>query len=858
MNKQLKIIAIRPLEGCVSHILKVLKPEMTYFLYNNYEMCDNDQFIRNKGEIIPFDFFRLDVNSPNISISAIVGKNGDGKSSLVELMIRILNNFAKIYRFGGDTNNLVYISGINAKLYFSVIDGISETFYKIHIENDDIDNSITLYKEKEPIWSYGFNIENNQPINISDLGGHGQKEKELFVADYFFTLVANYSLYAYNSYDFEEEWEWLREEKPDSEQQVCWLDSVFHKNDGYQTPVVLHPFRKDGNVDINTEKELSTQRLLSLFLTDDTSPNSFRWVNERQFVEDIIYTLHQESILDTKTYYNYFRNSYYYDAYRDQSAPALKELDEKIQKLPNNTSLKDEIEEEIKREFVQPLIAMDEYLVKYNNIFNRAIKVFDRLIKDLKSERDNSQNIDRKSDIRKFSEQVREVCKHARNYIDKQILVDLDTYAENIWQRTANFNFNQYFQIVLVIFIQEQWCKKIPYLKDSIEKLNKLENELGSKAFDYLTYKTLSIIKKYPQYDDANRFAYFQGYLFNNATMGQHESSQYEKAIEDILRDTSHITLKIRQTLNLLDYNFHTHTRHDAALYNDFISLFRLSSNKKEIQINKQREVVTERIRKLNLSEYYNKIKPLCKSDSELIDFLPSPIFETDAIIVSDKEMSRLSNLSSGEKQFLGATSAVLYHLRNINSVIPREIDSIIDKKQIYQYKHINIIFEEIELYFHPEFQRVFIKNLLDNIQQMNFKNITSINILFVTHSPFILSDIPISNVLFLEKGEPRTDMINKRMNTFSSNIYDLISEGFFLDAPMGEFAANLIKKIIEDIRNDKINSQNRNQYETLINLIGDEFLKSELKIELYKKNGDEKELEIVKLENRLKLLKEE
>ncbi|MBS5980830.1 MAG: hypothetical protein KIB51_14115, partial [Dysgonomonas mossii] len=176
MEKQLRIIAIRPLENCVPHILRVLKPNITYFLYNNYEMCDNDQFIRNKGEVIPFDFFRLDADSPNISISAIVGKNGDGKSSLVELMIRVLNNFAKKYNFGGDSQNLTYIEEIQAELYFSYIsEKNDEIIYKIRIENRNIE----LYKNsyKNQIW----NINNEE------------KSEEL---SFFYTLVSNYSIYA--------------------------------------------------------------------------------------------------------------------------------------------------------------------------------------------------------------------------------------------------------------------------------------------------------------------------------------------------------------------------------------------------------------------------------------------------------------------------------------------------------------------------------------------------------------------------------------------------------------------------------------------------------------------------------------
>ena len=109
-------------------------------------------------------------------------------------------------------------------------------------------------------------------------------------------------MYAYNTYDFEEEWnsenleKYLRyqynnfltddnstvafrnprngvsrkisetEEIEISSEQRCWLEGLFHKNDGYQTPVVLTPYRSHGNIDVNKEAHLSNERLVALLL----------------------------------------------------------------------------------------------------------------------------------------------------------------------------------------------------------------------------------------------------------------------------------------------------------------------------------------------------------------------------------------------------------------------------------------------------------------------------------------------------------------------------------------------------------------------------------------------------------------
>lgn len=869
MDKQLRVIAVRPLNGCAKHILKVLKPDTTYFLYNNYEMCDDNQFIRNKGEIIPFDFFQLDADSPNISISAIVGKNGDGKSSLIELIIRILNNFSKIYGFGGDTDNLIYIKRINAEIYFSLMNNENEVIYKIRIESTETE-TITLLKEKNAVWSKQFSIQNNKPVTIKDIGDYTQADKNAFIANYFFTMVANYSLYAYNPYDYSEEWVWMKKEKYNrklEEFQTCWLDSVFHKNDGYQTPIVLHPFREDGNIDVNTEQKLTTQRLLTLFLTDDTTENSFRWINDRQFAKDIKYTLIEESTLESKVFYDFFRSTFYYDSYQDQSAPPLYEINNEINNLivKDDTNINLELSNKIQKEFVEPLRRMSEFVINNKEIFDRGIKIFDRVVEDLKKERDQSQNIDRDSDIQKYIIQVREVISKAKRIISDNLSNELNKADENVYHHVGKLNFNQFFQVVLVIFIQNEWKKKIPKLGNSIVRLNDIEKDLGYKAFDYLVYKTLSIIKKYPQYKHWYRFSYFQGYFLYNAEITSFEEEGYQKAIDEILLDKSHITLKLRQILNLLNYNFYTHKEHNPILYKNYINLFKLEVDQIEESIEGNKNYKQIRYRKCDFLDYYEAIQDFCFQkdssidNSKLIEFLPPAIFESEAVLLDkDKSESTLSKLSSGEKQLLSSTSSVLYHLRNINSVIPKYIDTVQTKQHIYQYKHINLFFEEIELYFHPEYQRRFIKYLLDRISRIDLSKISSINICMVTHSPFILSDIPSCNVLFLDKGISRLDMMNKNMNSFSSNIYDLLSEGFFLNAPMGEFAANIIERVVSDIKENKVRAQDRNQYDQIINLVGDVFLKTELKMMLYEKLGDEKSLEIIKLETRLKFLKGE
>ena len=194
---------------------------------------------------------------------------------------------------------------------------------------------------------------------------------------------------------------------------------------------------------------------------------------------------------------------------------------------------------------------------------------------------------------------------------------------------------------------------------------------------------------------------------------------------------------------------------------------------------------------------------------------LPPPLFYTAVIFrnLDDNCNISLSSLSSGEKQRLFTLSSILYHFRNLDALSAD--------------KYLNVVFEEIELYFHPESQRSFVFTLLQSLNKLELKNIRAINIVFVTHSPFILSDIPLTNVLFLEDGRPINNMQD---NTFGSNINGLLKNGFFLPKlPIGEFAYNKINDLFKTVSQNDYSEEEREQVRQSILLIGEPYLRNEL-----------------------------
>ena len=265
----------------------------------------------------------------------------------------------------------------------------------------------------------------------------------------------------------------------------------------------------------------------------------------------------------------------------------------------------------------------------------------------------------------------------------------------------------------------------------------------------------------------------------------------------------SHIFFKLKQVRNFMKNNFTKN--HDL---NEKIKSLRGApfNSKQEFSFS-----IPEISEWLQMSSKDSLIDIYCK--------LPPAIFEFDFVLTTEEKTSpsiKFSSLSSGENHMIFALQSVMYHVINIlsahNGVQASEpifetgangLESIDGSEEpaetriVYQY--VNIMLDEIELYFHPEYQRRFIKEFLDALNDVDYgQHIKGINILINTHSPFILSDIPKQNCLFLEYrdgyGIP-TDITE--MHTFGANVYDMLHNSFFMKSSMGAFAEEKINYII-------------------------------------------------------------
>ena len=109
----------------------------------------------------------------------------------------------------------------------------------------------------------------------------------------------------------------------------------------------------------------------------------------------------------------------------------------------------------------------------------------------------------------------------------------------------------------------------------------------------------------------------------------------------------------------------------------------------------------------------------------------------------------------------------------------------------------------------------------------MQLNHAFGIHVIITTHSPFLLSDIPLENILSLEDGEPKKMELR---NTFCANVYDLLNNPFFMHQFIGDFASEKLDQLIEEVNKD--GDLDETSYENLlakVEMIGDDFIHDRL-----------------------------
>lgn len=653
---------------------------------------------------------------PTINISAIVGQNGAGKSTMVDMMIRILNNLSaaiigESYAYES-AEHLHYIENVYGELAvlindFILIVRVTGRLIKLDKYIKVKDKNIYRVSHKESV--VVLNDTKKEPHLLEQ-----QPDKFHILNDWFYSIVCNYSLYSFNYRDYYGErtnderlkllGKTITDKNPDD---AFWLKGVFHKNDGYQTPVVIHPMRINGIIDAVKENYLAKERILNLlFEKDDHDNYLFREINGTHRIVGLVFLPYD-----------------YYEYNRDRMCATLG--------LSSNTS-----------------------------IAKHFVEIYDCIVE--------------------------------------------------FWKETYGFEVDSF--------------------------VGRFE-----QAQDYIVYKTVKIAKIYKQYRK----------LWKTLSKRTFNKDECKTLLTEIYHDRSHITTKLRRTLSFL--TFHK-TSEDYLTKSVVVRLEDIQS------------WILARINK-----GYDKISFRLSFE----DLLPPPIFDVQLQIVEntkiaadgsfdDKDVIPFQGLSSGERQIAYTMSNLMYHLYNINSA-SSDYNSDKDHQSMIHYRYVNVMFDEVELYFHPELQRKFVKYIVSALHSSTLNSIKGVNIVMITHSPFVLSDVPESNTVFLSKDKSS----NPYGHTFGANIHAMLNNRFMMSSTIGEHARDCIDKMIiaynetDERRRKQLYLKDRLLFAFMADSIGDDYLRKVVR-RMYNEMHDQYESadvilnEIHRYEARIKELKEQ
>lgn len=132
--------------------------------------------------------------------------------------------------------------------------------------------------------------------------------------------------------------------------------------------------------------------------------------------------------------------------------------------------------------------------------------------------------------------------------------------------------------------------------------------------------------------------------------------------------------------------------------------------------------------------------------------------------------------------------------------------ENVFSEEEVLSDDETALIFiDEGEVYYHPEWQRRYMKTLLDMVNQREREYRKTLQIVITTNSPFILSDIRKEDVQYLSAGQAFD-------STFGQNIHKLLKENFFMDYTIGEYSREIIETIMIQVLPD---GQNKDKIES-------------------------------------------
>jgi len=265
-----------------------------------------------------------------------------------------------------------------------------------------------------------------------------------------------------------------------------------------------------------------------------------------------------------------------------------------------------------------------------------------------------------------------------------------------------------------------------------------------------------------------------------------------EEVIEYTLNSLESLLLDIlirncdEETISPFIYELQDIGNHSVAIKDFFYGLYSFLLGKNLLEN-------SHYLNDVNFEEYYSLI------DENILfqDLTSKDIFKNYKRLLIfdfiDNTDRKYMDLSHGEKILFGQIINFQYR---INS----QIEWLKEFFPLREKVNFLLLIDEPDISLHPQWQKQYLNILNEMIKLLD----VNIHTVLTTHSPFLLSDIPKQNIIFLEKKENGNckvlshDEVLIKKQTFGANIHTLLSDSFFMeDGLMGEFAKRKINEII-------------------------------------------------------------
>lgn len=189
------------------------------------------------------------------------------------------------------------------------------------------------------------------------------------------------------------------------------------------------------------------------------------------------------------------------------------------------------------------------------------------------------------------------------------------------------------------------------------------------------------------------------------------------------------------------------------------------------------------------------------------------------------------SGLSTGEQTMFSMYARFFKAREDLSDLISHTNECRINAHDMPVYHGVPdvvVLIDEGEVHMHPQWQKEFVHNLIKVLPII--LNVPKIQLIFASNSPFLISDLPHYNIVFLDSNKGKTFIRSGQPTSYAANIHELLATSFFMDVPIGKFAESKIDEILGWLNEDKLLSLAKTIYiKKVIRLIDDPLVQNKI-----------------------------